>query len=199
MWRKHNSRTQSFIFPAFFREEIRSRLIMWTCYQLTFTDNLEKSFAWRSTSSKWYFWDYWTFFFSILNVFRLNYKVLKANLTCTFVTVQDEPRCFIVWLHFQTWKTTSDHEGSCWDRRSEQPQEMVARLVVLLSVQLFHRLWQAFWQWNSPFCPFPPSLIASGSNLSSESRPYTNTVLSCHLLTALMSSDFDHLIVSDFD
>lgn len=51
-----------------------------------------------------------------------------------------------------------DREGSLRGRQSEQIQEMVALLVVLLSAQLYHRLWQAFWlrDYSFLFLAFQP-------------------------------------------
>lgn len=70
---------------------------------------------------------------------------------CILACLRDWPKCFIIWLHFETQRTPRDQEGSCWDRRSEQTEEMETLLVVLLSMQLYHRLWQASWQWDSSF------------------------------------------------
>lgn len=62
-------------------------------------------------------------------------------------------------LHYLSpfFRPFRDPNGSCWDRQSEQAKEMVALLFQLLSTQLYHRLWQACWQWGSSL--FAPSLL----------------------------------------
>lgn len=64
----------------------------------------------------------------------------------SYVTLQDKRHASLPVSIFRPFR---DPNGSCWDRQSEQTKEMVALLFQLLSTQLYHRLWQACWQWGS--------------------------------------------------
>lgn len=104
--------------------------------------------------------------------------------------------CLVVWHHFRLW-TWRDREGSRRGRRSEQTQEMVALRVVLLSAQLYHRLWQAFWLQDSFFIPcLPASLL-----LVPICQIGLNTYTSCTRLHPNCAVDvsycLDHLTLPD--
>lgn len=73
-----------------------------------------------------------------------------------FVSLRVRPKCSVVWLHFATQRPIRDQEGSCWDRRSEQAQEMVALLGVLLSTQFLSQALTSLLA-VSLFMPFFPS------------------------------------------
>lgn len=72
----------------------------------------------------------------------------------SYVTLQDKRHASLPVSIFRPFR---DPNGSCWDRQSEQAKEMVALLFQLLSTQLYHRLWQACWQWGSSL--FASSLL----------------------------------------
>lgn len=155
MQEPHCAWSQSSMFPADLGVKMRSRPIMWICYWLLCTVNLnnilleifkDRKYTLNTFVNDKQLKTIKVFFLDALRSFMQTWHLqTPGNFFCK--ALSERPKCSIVWLHFETWRHARDQEGSCWDRRSEQAKEMVAPLGVLLSKQFYHMLWQAFWQW----------------------------------------------------